>query len=179
MSCAERERRRTARPNAYSGSTMIGIAASTNADSRGLRHHHHDAGADEQHKIAQRDRNRTADRGFDLRRVGGEPRDQFAGPGFVEERGRQRGDMREHVAAQIGDDALAERGDEVVAKRARQREHRADADHDQEIAVDQRETSRRETEIDHAANGDRHDQRRQRGNDQGRQGRNGPPRDSV
>ena len=44
--------------------------------------------------------------------------------GLVEEGGRQRGHVREHVAAQIGDDALAKRGDEVVAERACQREHR-------------------------------------------------------
>ena len=68
---------------------------------------------------------------------------------------RQRGHVRENVAAQIGDDALAERGDEVVAKRACQREHAADADHDQEVAVDQRETARSEAEIDHAAHSDR------------------------
>ena len=36
MSCAVRERRRTMRPNATSGSTMIGIATSTNSDRRGL-----------------------------------------------------------------------------------------------------------------------------------------------
>ncbi len=36
MSCAPRARRRTSRPNATSGSTITGIAPSTNAESRGL-----------------------------------------------------------------------------------------------------------------------------------------------
>ncbi len=72
----------------------------------------------------------------------------------------ERGQMREHVAAQVGDDALAERGDEVVAKRAGEREHRRDADHQQKIAVDQSEAARGKTEIDHAPHRDRHDQRR-------------------
>ena len=36
MSCAVRERRRTRRPNATSGSTITGIARMTKRDSRGL-----------------------------------------------------------------------------------------------------------------------------------------------
>ncbi len=36
MSCASRERRRTARPKATSGSTITGMAASTKVDNRGL-----------------------------------------------------------------------------------------------------------------------------------------------
>ncbi len=83
----------------------------------------------------------------------------LAGLGGVEERRRQPRQMREHVAAQIGDDALAERGDEVVAQRARGREHRHHRDHHGEIAVDQRCRLLGEAEIDHAAHGDRHDQR--------------------
>ena len=78
-----------------------------------------------------------ADRGLDLRGVGGEPRQDLAGLGLVEEGGRQRGQVVEHVAAQVGDDALAERDDEVVAHRARHREHAGDRDHHGEIAVDQ------------------------------------------
>ena len=85
-------------------------------------HHHHDARADEQHEIAQRDRNRRPDRGLDLRGIRGEPRDEFAASRRVEEGAGERGEVREHVAAQIGDDALAERCDEVVAQRARQRQ---------------------------------------------------------
>src|ERR1700728_2714679 len=74
--------------------------------------------------------------------------------------------MRDHVAPQVADDSFAERRDEVIAKRARQREHRRDADHDEEITVDQRQAARREAEVDHAPHRDRHDQRRQRGKDQ-------------
>ena len=116
--------------------------------------------------VAQGDRNRRADRGLDLRGVGGEPRDHLAGLGFVEKVGGERGQMREHVAAQIGDDALAERGDEEVARRAGEREQRRDADHDQKVAVDQRDAARGEAEIDHAPHRDRHDQRGQRRHDQ-------------
>ena len=72
------------------------------------RHHHHDARAEKQHEVAQRDRDRTADCGLDLRGVGGEPRDDFAGPRLIEEGSRQPRHVREHVAAQIGDDALAQ-----------------------------------------------------------------------
>ncbi len=45
--------------------------------------------------------------------------------------------MREHGGTQIGDHALAEQRDEVVAQRARRREHRRDEDHHGEILVDQ------------------------------------------
>ena len=136
---------------------------------------HHHARADKQHDVAQRDRNRAADRGFDLRRIGGEPRDHLAGSCFVEESGRQRGYMGEHVAAQIGDDALAKRGDEVVAERARQRQHPADADHDQEIIVDQRQAARGKAEIDHPPHRDRHDERSQRCENQGSERSDNPP----
>ena len=100
------------------------------------RHHHHRGGAEEQHQIAQRDRDRGADRGFDLGGVGGEPRDQFARARGIEEGRRQRDQMREHVAAQIGDDALADGHDEVVARGAGEREHGDDRDHHAEIVVD-------------------------------------------
>jgi hypothetical protein len=75
--------------------------------------------------------------------------------------------MGEDVAAQVGHDPLAERGDEVVAKRTREREHRHNADHDQKIPVDQLDAAAGKAEIDHPAHGDRHDQRRQCRNDQG------------
>ena len=66
--------------------------------------------------------------------------------------------MREDVAAQIGDDALAERGDEVVARGARKGEDGRNADHDKEIAVDQVQAAFGEAEIDHAPHRKRHDQ---------------------
>ena len=138
------------------------------------RRHHHDAGADEQHEIAQGDRDRRAGRGLDLRGVGGQPRDHLAGPGFIEEGGRQRGEVGEDVAAQVGDHALAERGDEVVAERAREREHRGNADHDQKVAVDERQATRGEAEVDHAPHRDRHGQRRQGREDQSAERRQRP-----
>ena len=52
------------------------------------RHHHHDRGAQEQHQVAQRDRDRGAHRRLDLRGVRGEPRHHLAGLGRIEERGR-------------------------------------------------------------------------------------------
>ena len=74
--------------------------------------------------------------------------------------------MREYVGAQIGDDALAQGSDQVVAQRAGDREHRDDADHHREIAVDQLHGLVGEAEIDHPANRHRHDQRGERGDDQ-------------
>ena len=130
------------------------------------RHHHHRGGAEEQHQVAQRDRDGGADRGLDLGGVGGEPRDQLARARGIEEGRRQREQMREHVAAQIGDDALADGHDEVVARGAGEREHGDDRDHHAEIAVDHRDAVRRQAEIDHPPHRDRHQQRGQRGNRQ-------------
>ena len=51
--------------------------------------------------------------------------------------GSSRGQMREEIAAQVGDDPLAERHHEIVARARSEREHRDDADHRGEIDVDQ------------------------------------------
>jgi hypothetical protein len=75
---------------------------------------------EEQHQVAQRYRHRRPDRGFDLCRVGGQPRHHFAALGLIEEGGAKPGHMREHVAAQVGDDALAKCGHQVEPRGARQ-----------------------------------------------------------
>jgi hypothetical protein len=125
------------------------------------RHHHHGGGPEEQHDIAQRDRHRGADRGLDLRRVGGKSRYQLAGFGGVEEIRRQLRDVLEHRAAQIGDHALAQRGHEIETRRAGAREGGHDRDHHREILVDQFDPFGREAEVDHAPHRDRHRQGRQ------------------
>ena len=146
---------------------MIGIAASTKADNRGLvttimmlaptnNTRLRSATETEEPTLALICVVSAVSREIDL-----------AGLGLVEKHGRQRGEMRKDVAAQIGDDALAERGDEEVARGAGEGEHGRDPDHDQKIAVDQREPARGEAEIDHPPYRDRHDQRRQRGQHQG------------
>ena len=68
--------------------------------------------------------------------------------------------MSEDVAAQVGDDALAQGVDEIVPKCARDRQRRRDADHHQEIRIDQRNPARRKAEIDHTPRRDWHNQRR-------------------
>ena len=50
--------------------------------------------------------------------------------------GRQRDQMREHVAPEIGDDALADRHDQIEPRRAGAGQHRDHRDHHAEIAVD-------------------------------------------
>ena len=82
-------------------------------------HDHHRDRADEHEEIAQRDRGRGAERRLQLRGVGGQARDDLAGLFGVEEARVEPGQMGEEVAAQIGDDPLAERHDEVVARRPR------------------------------------------------------------
>ena len=74
--------------------------------------------------------------------------------------------MGEDVAAQVGDDPLAERHDEVVAGARGEREHRDDADQADEIEVDEAGMGVGKAVVDHLPHGDRHDQRRGRGDDQ-------------
>ena len=74
--------------------------------------------------------------------------------------------MGEEIAAQIGDDALAERHHEVVAGARGEREHRDDADHGDEIKADEPGVGLGEAVVDHPPDRDRHDERRRRGDDQ-------------
>ena len=83
--------------------------------------------------------------------------------------------MAEHGFAQVGHDPLAQRGDEIKTRRARQSEHGHDADEDGEIAVDQARTLAREAEIDHPPDRDRHDQSRDRRDHEDHQRRHRTP----
>jgi hypothetical protein len=120
-------------------------------------------------------RNKTSDGGLDLGGVGGEPRYHLAGLGRVEEGGRERREMAEDLAAQIGHDALAQGGDEIKPQRAGKREHGNDPDHHREVAVDQVRAFAGEPEIDHAPDRDRHRQCGERRHDESAHGRHGPP----
>src|SRR5881398_1592835 len=53
-------------------------------------------------------------------------RDKFPCFRFVEISERKRNQVPEYALAQIGDDALTQRGDEIETRGARQREHRHD-----------------------------------------------------
>jgi hypothetical protein len=66
--------------------------------------------------------------------------------------------------------ALAERGDEVVTRGAGEGEQCSDPDHDQEIAVDQAQAALGKAEIDHPPGRNRHHQRSHGGKDQGAKG---------
>jgi len=85
-------------------------------------------------------------------------RDKFPCFRFVEISERKRNQVPEYALAQIGDDALTQRGDEIETRGARQREHRHDDNHHREIAVDEVRALAREPEIDHASDRDRHKQ---------------------
>jgi hypothetical protein len=74
--------------------------------------------------------------------------------------------MGEDGRPQVGYDALAQRDDEVVAERARQRESSDDHDQHAEICVDHIPARLREPVVDYAANGDRHGQGRHGGGEQ-------------
>ena len=77
--------------------------------------------------------------------------------------------MAENLLAQIRNYAFAKSSHEIETRRTGEREHRDDRNHDGEIAVDEIDAFPRETEIDHAAHSDRHDERRDSCREQGDQ----------
>ena len=107
------------RAEAISGAAITGMATISNADNFG-RVDHQRCRPDEHEQIAQRRRSRGTEGGFDLRGVGGQTRDEFADARAVVKRGVEACQMGEYIPAQIRDHALAEGGDEIVARRRRQ-----------------------------------------------------------
>ena len=91
------------------------------------REHHQSAG--EEQEVADGHRDARADHGLEHRRVVGEARDHLAGTRDLEEAGRQREQVIEHGATQVGGDALAQPGHVVEARERRDRHH---GDHDAE-----------------------------------------------
>ncbi len=81
----------------------------------GARVDHHGECTQTQQHIAQRYGSGGADGGFDLRRVGGQSRQDLTRLRAIEEGGRQGRHMREHVASYIRHDAFAEGYDEIIA----------------------------------------------------------------
>ena len=122
-------------------------------------------------QVAQRLAESRAGGPLDLRGVGRQAAHHLAGVGLVVEGRTQRGQMPEHVGAQIGNDALAQPVDGVHAPRARHRQHQADADQRDEVAVDEAAVMGREPHVDHAPDGQRHRQHGGGGEHQGDQGR--------
>ena len=95
VSWALRDRLRTLRPKRMSGSTMSGMASRTRPESFGLVTTIMTTAPISMTQIAQRDRGRGRESGFDLGRVGGEPRDDLAGAVRARRRrGSGRGDAR-------------------------------------------------------------------------------------
>ena len=79
------------------------------------------AHADAHDDVAQRDRDGGADDLFDDRGVDGQPAGDFGRAVFLEESGRQAQQIAVHREADVGDDALAEPGDEIEARRGGER----------------------------------------------------------
>ena len=136
---------------------------------------HHAGRAEEQEQIAERDGGRRAEGRFDERRVGGEPGDEFAGAGIVVEARRQFREMGDDGGPHIGNDTLAKRHDEVIARGTGAGEEARDRDHRAEIQIDDPALIGREAEIDDAAERERHDQGCRGGDHQRQQGKCDPP----
>ena len=109
---------------ATSGSTISGMAASTKPDSRGLVTTIMTAAPMKSTRL--RSAIETEAPTADLICVVSAVSRETISPvcAVSKKAGRQRRQMARNLAAQIGDDALAERGDEIEAQRARHREHR-------------------------------------------------------
>ena len=137
----------------------------------GARVDHQRGGADEHEQIAQSDRGRRAESRLDLRRVGGETRNQFARPRAVVERGVETRQMREHIAAEIGDHPLAQRCHEIIPRGRGQGDDDHQGSHGEKIDIDRAAALFREAEIDHRTQRERHRERRGGGDCQRRQRR--------
>ena len=121
-------------------------------------HEHHDERAGQHDGVAQRLAQRRAGRALDLRGVGGEAAHHLARVRRLVERRAERGQMAEHLRAQVGHHPLAQPVDGIHACRARHRQHQADDDQHGEILVDEDAVGAREAVVDHAPHGDRHRQ---------------------
>ena len=75
--------------------------------------------------------------------------------------------MREQVAAQVGDDPLADRHDQVIARPRSEREHRDDAEHRGKVGVDEPRVGAGEAIIDHPSHREGHGERCARGDEEG------------
>ena len=95
----------------------------------GVGHHQEGEAAHDQEHVAQRLGDAGADHGLDDAGVGGQARQHLARAGHLEEAGRQMEDVAVDVAPQVGDDALAQPGDQIGAQVGRDRQgHDDDAD---------------------------------------------------
>ena len=130
----------------------------------GIDHERH--GPQEHHKVAQRDRDGRAEGGLDLGRVGGQPRDELAGPRLIVEGRVKLREMGEDVAPQVGDHPLAERRDEIVAGGGGERDDQHQRPDREEIGVDRPPARPREAEVDHPPEREGHGQRRAGGREQ-------------
>ena len=118
MSCALRDSRRTQRPNATSGITITGIASSTKPDSLGLVITI--IAVAPMNSMRLRSAIETDAPTADLIWVVSAVSREISSPRArgIEEGRRQRDQMREHVAPEIGDDALADGHDQIEPRRA-------------------------------------------------------------
>ena len=108
VSCAVRERRRTARPKATIGRTISGIAPSTISERRGEVATIMITAPMPSNVLRSAMDAVAPDGGLHLRGVGGEARDDLAGLLLVEEFRREAGDVGEDVGAHVGDHPLAQ-----------------------------------------------------------------------
>jgi hypothetical protein len=152
------------------------------------RHHHEDqpgqprVGPDqqrqtahEQQDVAQGLRDARADHGLDDACVGAEARDHLARAGDLEEPGREVQHVAVDVAAQVGDDALAEPGDEVGAQVGRDREHGDDDRHGLDRVIERVGPALAEAAVDQVAQADAQREDGGRGEHQGDQGADDVP----
>ena len=134
-----------------------------------------DAG-DRHDDVAQRDRHGGADDLFDDRRVDGQPAGDLGRAVFLEVTGREAEQIAVHREADVGDDALAEPGDEVEARRGGDRH---DHHQDEEVLEPRRDVAAApEAAVDDQLEGIRHARGRRRCDEQGATQRRRAARDS-
>ena len=114
------------------------------------RDREHRESAGEQQHVADRHRRAGTDDGVEHRRVVDEARDHVAGARRLVVSGRQRQQVVEHRAPQVGGDPLADPRHEVEARERRAGHHGNDAQHQRQRAIELARVAGAESAVDHA-----------------------------
>ena len=118
--------------------------------------------ADQHQDIAQRHRDGRAHDHLQHRGVGGQARQDFAGAGDLEERRAQADDMVVDRAAHIGDDSLADPGDQIEAPVTGRRQQGDDSEHDPQGLIEQVRIAAAKAVVDQPAQAEAESQHRAR-----------------
>ncbi len=123
----------------------------------------HDERPEQRQHRAQRDRDADTGDRLHERRIGRQPRQDFARPRDLEERRVHANDFCVHGVAHVRDDALAEPSHEIEPQRRKHAEHDGRSEKEDEVPVDRGRVAHGQPFVDEVADRDRQRELRDRG----------------